>query len=896
MKKVASLLFLLLLGINSCLLAQQKLADPVVGLQEYMGQRPQEKVHLQFDKPFYSVGDTVWFKAYLVNAQGNQLSAGSKVLHLDLQTPKGELKQLLLPLTAGMAAGQLVLNDSLYQAGDYPLRAYTQLMRNNSDDYFFNSVLRVGDVLHSKINVAAAFVPSAQALTATLTYSQANGDGLGNQEINYQLKQDKKILFADKAKTDAQGKMGVNFPVAQLPAGQLELLANATLGSGVALQNQFSLSMPKIALQFFPEGGAMVMGLRSKLGLKALGSSGLGVIIKGHVLNQNGEEVALFETAHAGMGTFALLPQAGATYTAIITEGPYKGERFELPKALAEGYLLAVNAQKNGDLQVRISRPTAMLGFETVKLVAQANGELLQALDLPMKAASISFLLPKAQLAVGINQLTLFSPSHVPLAERLVFIQDEGKATAALNSDKTVYQTRDQVKMKLAVADEKGAPVVGGYSVAVIKSSQNTLPQEGQLSIQANLLLSSELKGHIETPNYYFIAPDAQKLAELDALMLTQGWRRFSWTEVLTGQAAAPLYSAEQDLSISGQVTTMAGKPVPGAKVTLVAAKAMLFLDTLADAQGRFRFNALDLADSVTVLIRARGAKESSNVKIKLDEMPEMGNFRPAPEQPMTADTAMRTYLNQTAGLFEQMEKTGKIIQGTTLKTVEIVTKRRPEIKNSVYPFAAAPPDYTLEPDKLQEMNDLMSYLRGRFMGVTILGDSVYGYYQGKRGKMVILLNGTVIEDLSGINPKSLTGVQIIKGGVVAGNMATALMLDGPEMYNQSAAFGIVFLTMGAVDAKFIKAKRPTGFRQEQLTGYTYAKEFYAPRYQLQKELPKTDYRSTLYWQPNVVTGTDGTAVLDFYTADELGQYQVTLEGVGANGQLTRKVVYFEVK
>src|SRR5580698_4725837 len=47
-------------------------------------QYPGEKAYLQFDKPYYALGDTIWFKAYLLNAPSLILSAKSGLLHIDL--------------------------------------------------------------------------------------------------------------------------------------------------------------------------------------------------------------------------------------------------------------------------------------------------------------------------------------------------------------------------------------------------------------------------------------------------------------------------------------------------------------------------------------------------------------------------------------------------------------------------------------------------------------------------------------------------------------------------------------------------------------------------------------------------------------------------------------------
>ncbi|RYE58558.1 MAG: hypothetical protein EOP48_03275 [Sphingobacteriales bacterium] len=888
--KRATLIFLPFCLFISNLLAQQvasrELDKVVSSLHDYMTARPQEKIHIHFDKPFYSVGDTVWFKVYLVNALGHKLSSISKVVHIDLLTPNGKSKHLVLPVSAGMASAQLVLVDSLYQAEDYPLRAYTRWMRNAGENYFFNHTLRVGDVLHYKANASASFSENAQGITAELTYTSANGAVLPAQEVSYKLKQGDKVVFSGKITTNIAGRAGVVFPADKLPKdGALVMETTSTLKSGPVLTNRFTVNTGKnnLALDFFPEGGSLVAGIRSKVAFKAVGKDGFGVAVKGHIENEKGEQVSGFETAHAGMGVFALLPQTGSSYTAVVTDGIFKGQRFALPKALPEGFVLSVNRTTTQDVLVKISRSAGMVTNTEVRLVVQANGEVQQAVKLPINSPSISFTIAKSKLADGINQLTLFSVDNKPLAERLVFVQQE-YIQSVLESDRREYASRDLIKLKFDSANG----VVGGYSVAVVKADKITLPEEKQLSIYSNLLLRSDLKGHIEDPNYYFANPDAQKMAELDALLLTQGWRRFSWMEVLSGQNTSPKYKAEEGLEINGKITTLiGGKPVPNAKIKLLAAKEMMFLDTVADAQGRFSFKDLQLSDSVEVVLRASGAKESNNVKVALDEVDQIGLLTIREETrplSLTADTAMKAYLSQTLSLFDEMQRTGKIIQGTTLKTVEIITKKKaPEIKGSVYPFAAPPADYTFEPDKLQEMVNLETHLRG-LMGVIVKGKQIWGIcsscgIKAREGPMVLLLNGNPIEDLSGIDPRSLTGVQIAKGGTIA-----------------FGGYGAVYLTMKGIPNKFIKPDRPPGFLQHSMTGYTYAREFYVPNYEVQKDGPKNDFRSTLFWKPDIVTGEDGKAEFSFYASDETGQYRVTLEGIGANGQLCRKISYFVVK
>ena len=890
-KKFLFLIAAICLGISS-LRAQQPTStkvdfDKVVtGLQDYMTLRPQEKIHIHFNKRYYSVGDTIWFKVYLVNAHGNHLSAISKVVHVDFKAPNGKIEQMVLPVYAGMATAQIILTEGLSQMGIYSIKAYTQWMRNAGESYFFTHDLQVGNGQQNNTRVAAEFSTNPQGLLASVTYRKENMP-LSSQEVNYQLKQDETTLFSGKIKTNADGKFAVIFPAGKLPKEPLILQTSAVLSSGIDMRNLFAVDtgMRKLILEFFPEGGSLVTGIRSKVGIKASVNS-----LSGYIENNQGEKIALFETAHAGMGVFAFTPLAGATYTAVVTDGEFKGKRYTLPKPMNEGVVLSVNPTAGNKLNVKISKSAQWAEVSEVRLLVQSNGQVQQGLKLPVNTNSISFTMATAELAEGINQFTVFSTDNEPLAERLVFVHKDTDAETTLSLDKTDYGTHEPVKLQLSVTDEKDLGVIGSYSVSVVKADDVALPEEQQLSIYANLLLSSDLRGHIENPNYYFTDYNEQKARELDDLMLTQGWRRFLWTDVLSAKAPMPMYAAEKGLELHGKVTTPGGKPVEGAKINLLVSKETLFLDTLSNAKGQFTFKDLTLRDSAEVMLRVRGEKEKTQLKISLNEEGYVAPFEDSFTTDSFIDSTQSAAISKIPEIITPSSRDQKVVQGTVIKEVVIAARKViPEIKGSFYPFAAAPPDYTFEPDKLQNMVSLETNLWGK-SGLMVKGKQIFGQFRGKWGPMIIMLNGHAIEDVSGINPRALSGVQIIKGGVVAANMQTGVMSEN------STAFGIVFLTMKDIPEKFIKPDRPLGFLQHSMTGYTYTREFYTPKYDQKTDAPANDWRSVLLWKADIFTGEDGKAAFTVYTSNETGKFQITLEGVGTNGQLSRKVSYFTVK
>src|SRR6185437_15383893 len=105
------------------------------------------------DKPYYSVGEDIWFKAYVVDAKQNFLSNQSKILYVDLLDDRDSLRQtLLLPVQNGLASGNLHLSDSVVSGGNYHLVAYTKWMQNFGSEYFFKKDIMLVNALRGAIS------------------------------------------------------------------------------------------------------------------------------------------------------------------------------------------------------------------------------------------------------------------------------------------------------------------------------------------------------------------------------------------------------------------------------------------------------------------------------------------------------------------------------------------------------------------------------------------------------------------------------------------------------------------------------------------------------------------------------------------------------------------------
>jgi TonB-dependent SusC/RagA subfamily outer membrane receptor len=703
-----------------------KLTALAASLDSFNNKTPIEKIHIQFDKPYYALGDTLWMKAYVVD-ENNGLSSLSKIVYADLTDDKGAIKtSLKLPLTQGLGWGAITLGDSLLQEGIYHIRAYTTLMRNFDAAYFFDKTIRIS----SKPGPAALALPGAGALT----------------------------------------------------------------GGGPEQAGKDSLSV-----QFFPEGGELVDGLFSRVAFKAIGSDGFSREVSGTIVDKDNNPVTDFRSQHAGMGFFILQPVAGNTYTAVIKLPGGGQQRVLLPAAQQQGYVLSVNQNKDN---VFVSIAAAGMPGGEVTLVAQAGNVIKYSGTSDLANGGATSIIPKSRFPGGIVQFTLFSPQFQPVAERLVFIRNAGDhLNIKVMPDKAGYQTRDKVHLNVEVTSQDGKPVVGSFSMAVTDEGALPYSEADEKTIFSNLLLSADLKGYIEHPNYYFTDVNPDKDQQLDNLLLTQGWRRFVWKDILNHTLPALAYQPEGGMGLSGQVLTNKGQPSPGAKVyILFNTRGGTIIDTVADAQGRFNFDRVGFDKDLSYNISVTDAKGKKDVKVEFDKtvvVPPAVNLVPD-ELPM--EEGLPAYAANATGQVNQPAGGGGAAGGESANPKATTTnaQRKPialkevtvqeTMENKIKKIAlqdsknpaggAAFDDAIFTFADLAKTSDLGTFLAGHATGLRVATTTRPPGWQATydASKMQVIVNGrpeSLIE-YSTITPDQIAAIEIIKGSQ-AGNMGSGV-------------------------------------------------------------------------------------------------------------------------
>lgn len=862
-------------------------------LSDYNEEHPQEKVHLHLDKPYYAIGDNIWFKAYVTDNSTDQLSRISNILYVELINENDSVKrQVKLPLESGLSWGDFKLSDTLPE-GNYRIRAYTQWMRNAGPDFFFDKTIKVGNAWANKVLTSTKYTYSKtdneQHVNAVITFTDKKGQPYTAAPVSYNVQLKDKTVERGKAVTNAQGAVTVSFNSKQ---GELQSSGKITATLTLANKEKIVKTIPvkaisdAVSVQFFPESGNMVEDLPSKVGIKAINSSGLGENVSGTIIDNEGAEILTFKTIHQGMGNFVLNPQPGKTYTARIKLKDGTVQNIALPKALTNGYVMTVNNTDSSKVNVKLLISESLLNKGEMKLVIQHNNTVSTVLKVNTIKQVTVMALNKNDLPSGILHLTLFTPDNIPAGERLIFINNPtDQIDAKLLNLKNSYGIRQNVPLELAAAYE-GKPTIGSFSVAVTNASIVDPDPDNESNILTSLLLSADLKGYIEQPNQYFRGNNKQNRENLDQLMLTQGWSRLLWKDLIGNTLTKPLFPAEKSLKVSGTVTTPGGKPIAKGRVTLFSNAGGLFMiDTLTDAKGHFNFDNLTFGDSTKFVVQARNAKDKKFVEINIDRVPGqvVTKNKNTGDIEVNVNEAIQSYILKSEGYFDDLTKRGLLERSYTLDQINIVQKKI-LAKNSANLNGAGRADVIIKAADLNNCINLSQCLQGRIAGLMIREGKAY-LMRSNNIPMQIILDGTNVgsDFMDNIQPTEIETIEVLKSG---GNTA---------IYGSQGAGGVLVITTKRGGGSGYSRYAP-GVINISSPGYYIAREFYSPKYETQQAIRAADKRTTVYWNPHLPTNAAGSAKFNFYNTDQSGTYRVVIEGINAEGRLARKVYTYEVK
>lgn len=848
-------------------LSAQTMQDTIIANFSLMERIPKEKLYLHLDKPFYGAGEKIWFKGYLVNATTHQDNSQSNFIITELINRSDSIVERKKIRRDSLGFHNAFTLPATLPAGDYYLRGYSNWMLNEDPDFFFSRNIKIGNSIDNTIVSSIEYQQEDDThYTAKIKFTSNVQAVFENTTIKYLYLENGKIKNKGKKKTDENGWISISLPDLKSPAARRievefddpQYIYKRTFHLPV-FTNDFDV-------KFFPEGGALLSIPHQNVAFKAQGADGFSKEVEGFLFNSKGDTLTNFRSEHNGMGIFTMNPVNNETYYVTVRTNDSITKRFDLPAIEPKGISIAMSHYKQ-EIRYEIQKTEATEWPQKLFLLAHTRGKL--AILQPINPKRTFGKMNDSLFTEGITHFMLIDEQGNALSERLIFVPDHKPNQWQITADQPTYGKREKVSLQIAAKDNEGNPVEGTFSVSII-DRKSIQPDSLADNILSNLLLTSDLKGYVEDPAYYFLNQDARTLRSIDYLMMTHGWRRHKMENVLRTPSLNFTNYIEKGQTISGRIMGFFGANVKKGPICVLAPKYNIIATTETDEKGQFIVNT-SFRDSTTFLVQARTKKGFAGVDILMDPPQYPVATHKAPYLNGAA-TFMEDYLMNTRDQY-YMEGGMRVYN---LKEVTVTAKRERPSSKSIYTGGIN--TYTVEEDRLQGYGQTAFDAASRLPSVTITNGSEI-HIRNNSEPAIIVIDDIVYEDasdiLKDIQVSDMSSISLLRG-------ADAVIL-GPR-----ASGGAVVITLK--DPRNLPARPAQGIITYTPLGYSESVEFYHPTYETpeKKNAQRSDFRSTVYWNPELRLDAEGKATIEYYTPDSTAPEDIIIEGVDKNGKVCR--------
>jgi hypothetical protein len=870
-----------------------------------------EKIYLQLDSKVYTTDKTIWFKAIVANAIDHAPSKLSTVLHVDLIDANEQIvEEKLIRIENGIGDGFFQLNQN-YAEGHYLVRAYTEWNRNFDLDFFFKEYIQVF--------AAPAKVTVNPIKNITLVEEQnerrikANFDPLAIDSLHtngltlYITVDEKKDTLS--IKRNGRNSYPLDYAV---PNNSHFVTLQVQTKNDVSYSRTVILDKDYLDLQFFPESGELVHGIPNLLGFKALDSIGKGKQVEGEILNGKGDAIASFKSNKLGMGSLMLVNVDSAQkYTArVSSRSPDEVQKtYPLPVVSSRGNVLSVN--KTGD-KIFLKASSNYLVSDSIFIRASCRGKTYFDIKGRLKNGTLEFALPAEMFPEGIIAFTMMTNPMSPVAERLYFNErPEDRIHISLAADKESYARREQTKLSIETKDKEGRPVDANLSLMVLNKAQLGQLQNTRQNILSYFLLSSDLRGQIEDPGFYF-RNEGSRYHDLDALLLTQGWRKYKYTKPV----GKPLFQPEHNLTVSGHVGGIfsANNEKAGIGVTMMTfgPKPTVQMQT-TDSLGRFNFIVNDeYGQTINVLIQSTnktGKQRQYTVSLDKKESPVISfeHIRTV-EKP---DSVVQAYVNKSIERKKTEDAFKASTEGITLEEVVIKsTPMTPERKLVEEEWGKA--KVMIKGDDIRKKEEKWSYgiysvLMFNFpdkVKVRTVGIPPFLYASLYNSELtLVVIDGIPVmghdyDLIPSIPPSEVKSFELIPYAKNFQKLLCEVIPDACCAKCNPPSVGNVIAIYTYGGKGIFGVKPAAGISKSAVPVFAAPREFYAPKYEQLKpdDWLKPDLRTLVHWEPKLKVDSQGKASVSFYNADNPGPMQVIVEAISSNGEIGYKELNFEVR
>lgn len=645
-------------------------------------------------------------------------------------------------------------------------------------------------------------------------------------------------------------------------------------------------------LTLFPEGGDLIENINCRIAFKTNNQEGVPFDVAGIVTDAKGKKLSSFTSTHDGMGFFTITPLADEKYKAVWKDKNGVQHETLLPDAKKEGIALRVS-NSNNRLLYTLNRPdSADEIFKSFTVVAQMHNQIVYSAKINMQhKTQISAPVITDSMPDGIIQITVFNAAQIPVAERIAFVNNN---TYYFITDLHAAEKNITRHGKNVLQVDVGENLLSNLSIAVTDAGLDAAGSNKE-NIFSELLLSSDVKGYIYNPAYYFSSDADSVKQHLDLVMMANGWRRFKWKNLLTGQWPIINHRPDDYLSIKGSVFGLSKIQLKNKELTGIlqssSGSSKSFFTIPVNDEGKFNMSGVYFFDTARLMYQFNNDKEkllTSTAGFSFDNGLEKPPYAPADLlsalffNAKPDSSIIQKSIKQNA-LYRSQEAMAKTKTLTAVK----VTGRQKSLQEKLDEqytsglfsgsFARV---FTVEDDPFaQSAISILDYLQGKVAGLQI-STAGEGSITRRGSNTDVFLNETNA-DISLLQSTPMSDVALIK------------VFDPPF-------FGAPGGGAGGAVAVYTKKGRNNntnakGLNAVTLYGYSSIKEFYMPDYEKSKDFDAADYRTTLYWNPFLLMDAKKRRVtIPFFNNDNCKRIRVIIEGLNENGQLTREEKVFE--
>ena len=630
-------------------------------------------------------------------------------------------------------------------------------------------------------------------------------------------------------------------------------------------------------IHFFPEGGNYLYGVNTRMAFKVVNASGQGVDVSGELIDEKGNLKQKFSSLKYGMGSLFLNHKKGEKLRArFFTSDSATMVEKEIPSPNNSGYQMSV-INSTRFIRTTVYASSDKLSDSTL-LVLTAGGEVRFSAKsrVANKPSIITF--EKAGLPPGLAVLTLFELSSLkPVNERLLFIRPTDSPDIEIALDETGVTPRKKLTVALNLVRGTGSGSIGSVNV-----SRKTDVDLGD-NLSSYLLLSSELRGNIQNPSYYFDKGNKDANQAIDNLLLTQGWRRYRWDDLNGSDSDLTNLLEREGFFIQGRVEFGDNRMVAGDHEVNISSNVNndYFGRTLLDKNGLFIFYNMDFDHSREMLFTLN------------DTLNNYGTFDVTVDFPRLEKSTAHFQRNQMSN--HGITNWGNIQRHYDLRG----TKNSANMDTK--PFYGEP-DRVVKLEEFLNLPTINEVFRELLTGVRL---------RDRNGSPEIRVM-EVSEDVSDRSrrkfysnkpPLLFVNNARVYDPTILTNMEPTEIDRYEIVYSRNRKYAFIDLEEGEQDfSGLLSVYTKNGFNRSQLelkyldiAGFSAYKEYYSPNYDDSQSSRIPDFRDLLYWNPEVEFDSTGHFRFETFSSDLSGEYEITVEGITGDGQPFSKSRVFNV-